>query len=138
MPIYPVYKRYVRKLEAAKAAGINRVPPEERLVFAMIGAPCLPISLFWMGWTSRQGVSYWSPLLATVLFGFGKICVFVTCYQYMIDCYEMYAASALVGMTVTRYVVAGECASNLSQWTALTPFRTHGNCSRADVPASWC
>jgi MFS family permease len=26
--------------------------PEERLWFAMLGAPAIPISLFWMGWTS--------------------------------------------------------------------------------------
>ena len=108
IPIRPLYQRFRRKLKDAEDVGANKVEPEERLWFAMMGAPCMTIAIFWMGWSSWASVSYWSPLIATVFFGFGTLAVFISSYQYIIDSFETYAASALVGMTVTRYCVAGE------------------------------
>ncbi|RDW61640.1 MFS general substrate transporter-58 [Coleophoma crateriformis] len=81
--------------------------PEVRLWFAMLGAPAIPISLFWMGWTDYASISIWSPIMASVLFGYGLICIFMTAYMYLIDSYEIYAASALTFVTFTRYVTAG-------------------------------
>jgi multidrug resistance protein len=34
-----------------------KLPPEKRLWFAMFGAPAVPISLFWMGWTNYASIS---------------------------------------------------------------------------------
>lgn len=84
-----------------------RNPPEKRLWFAMFGAPAVPISLFWMGWTNYPSVSYWNALVASVLFGYGILCIFISSYQYIIDSYEIYAASALASLTLIRYVAAG-------------------------------
>ncbi|KAJ5668088.1 uncharacterized protein N7477_006658 [Penicillium maclennaniae] len=81
--------------------------PEIRLWFAMVGAPFIPISLFWMGWTDFPSISVWSPIIATSAFGFGTICVFISSYMYVIDSYGIYAASALGFMTVSRYCAAG-------------------------------
>lgn len=81
--------------------------PEIRLWFAMFGAPFIPISLFWMGWTDYSSVSYWSPIVASSCFGLGTICVFISSYMYVIDSYDIYAASALGFMTVSRYFAAG-------------------------------
>ncbi|KAL1968914.1 hypothetical protein VTN77DRAFT_1275 [Rasamsonia byssochlamydoides] len=96
-----------RDIARAQAQGHDRVAPESRLYWAMFGAPAIPISLFWMGWTARPSISLWSPLLASVLFGFGIICVFMSSYQYLIDSYEIYAASALASVTLIRYVASG-------------------------------
>jgi multidrug resistance protein len=97
-----------RDIARAKALGPNvKVAPESRLYWAMIGAPAIPISMFWMAWTARPDISIWSPLVASVVAGFGILCVFMTCYQYMIDSYEVYAASALASVTLIRYLVAG-------------------------------
>lgn len=85
----------------------SRLPPEFRLWFGMLGAPAIPVAMFWMGWTAREGVSYWSPLLASVLFGYGILCIFISCYQYVIDSYEGFSASALASVTLIRYVAAG-------------------------------
>ena len=90
-----------------KKAGGTQLPAEERLWFAMFGAPAIPISMFWMGWTAYPSISYWSPLGASVLFGYGILCVFISSYQYIIDSYEVYAASALASATLIRYVAAG-------------------------------
>ena len=60
-----------------------------------------------MGWTNYPEISYWSGLLASVLFGYGVLCIFIGTYQYIIDSYELFAASALGSLTVVRYVVSG-------------------------------
>ncbi|KAE8162994.1 MFS general substrate transporter [Aspergillus tamarii] len=81
--------------------------PENRLWFAMLGAPFIPIGLFWMGWTDYEWISIWSPIVASAIFGFGTITVFISSYMYVIDSYDIYAASALGFMTVSRYCAAG-------------------------------
>ncbi|EXA41372.1 hypothetical protein FOVG_09864 [Fusarium oxysporum f. sp. pisi HDV247] len=82
--------------------------PEMRLWYTMLGgAPAVPISLFWMGWTSNPAISIWSPLIASVLFGFGITTIFIVSYMYLIDSYDTYSASALGFLVFTRYVVAG-------------------------------
>ncbi len=45
--------------------------------------------------------------MASVLLGYGLISIFMTAYMYVIDSYEIYAASALTFVTFTRYMVAG-------------------------------
>ncbi|KAL9596374.1 MAG: hypothetical protein Q9219_005852 [cf. Caloplaca sp. 3 TL-2023] len=102
--IYVFAKRDLAKI---KAQGGTRLPPEFRLWFAMLGAPAIPISLFWMGWTAYPSISYWSPLVASVMFGYGILCVFISSYQYIIDSYESYSASALASVTLIRYIAAG-------------------------------
>jgi MFS family permease len=77
-----IYQRAQRDLKEIKEQGGDRLPPEFRLWFAMLGgAVAIPVSLFWMGWTSYPSISIWSPLAASVLFGYGILCVFISCYQ---------------------------------------------------------
>jgi MFS family permease len=103
-----MYKMTVRAQNTAKALGQKQFDPEIRLWFAMLGgALAIPISLLWMGWTAYPSVSIWSPILASVLFGYGTIMIFISCYMYIIDSYEMYAASALTFATLARYIIAG-------------------------------
>lgn len=103
-----IYKWAKRDLAAIEQRGGNRLAPEFRLWFSMLGgAFAIPISLFWMGWTARADIPLWSPLAASVLFGYGILCVFITGYQYIIDAYETYAASALASITLIRYVASG-------------------------------
>ena len=102
-----IYRWAQNDLAKIQAAGGERLPPEFRLWFSMFGAPAIPISMFWMAWTSYPSISLWSPMAATVLFGYGILCIFISCYQYIIDSYEAYAASALASVTLIRYVAAG-------------------------------
>ena len=108
-----IYKWAKQDLAKIRSQGGTRFPPESRLVFAMFGAPAIPISMFWMAWTDYSWISYWSPLCASVLFGYGILCVFISSYQYIIDSYETYAASALASATLIRYVVSGAMVSQL-------------------------
>ncbi|RAK88658.1 MFS general substrate transporter [Aspergillus costaricaensis CBS 115574] len=86
----------------------SRIRPEARLWYATLGdAPAVPISLFWMGWTSCSTVTIWSPLIASVLFGYGITTIFLVAYMYIIDCYRVFSASALGFVVFSRYIVAG-------------------------------
>jgi MFS family permease len=96
-----------RDLRALPPTAGARLPPEKRLYFAMLGAPAIPISLLWMGWTNDPHISHWSGLVASALFGYGILCIFISTLQYIIDAYEAYVASALASLTVVRYVAAG-------------------------------
>ncbi|KAH7460939.1 putative efflux pump [Fusarium oxysporum f. sp. matthiolae] len=100
-----VYSLTAKAQFREKACGFA---PEMRLWYTMLGgAPAVPISLFWMGWTSNPLISIWSPLIASVLFGFGITTIFIVSYMYLIDSYDTYSASALGFLVFTRYVVAG-------------------------------
>ncbi|GAA5924642.1 hypothetical protein JCM3775_005432 [Rhodotorula graminis] len=81
----------------------HMVPPEERLKPLMYAAPALAISFFWFGWTGAYShISIWSPILAVVLLGACVLYVFLTGFNYIIDCYLWGAASALSINTVVR------------------------------------
>ncbi|KAL7934245.1 major facilitator superfamily domain-containing protein [Trichoderma chlorosporum] len=105
--LYRWAKQEIAKLQAEKPDEKARIPPEFFIWYALIGAPAIPISFFWMGWTAYPHISIWSPIMASVLFGFGILSVFVSTYMYLIDTYEVYAASALTMITLVRYVASG-------------------------------
>lgn len=85
----------------------EKLRQETRLIFSMIGAPLIPIGLFWMAWTDYRSISIWSPLTASVAIGFGIVCIFISCYMYVIDSYGPLAASGLTFVAVARYLIAG-------------------------------
>ncbi|TQV93257.1 MFS transporter [Cordyceps javanica] len=94
--------------KALSRSSSSTIVPETRLWYTMLGgAVAVPISLFWMGWTSNPNISIWSPLVASVLFGFGVTTIFIVSYMYLIDAYDTYSASALGFLVFTRYIVAG-------------------------------
>ena len=67
-----IHKWAKRDLQKIKEQGGDRLPPEFRLWYSMLGgAFALPISLFWMGWTARPDIPIWSPLASSILFGYG-------------------------------------------------------------------
>lgn len=52
-PLVPfTYIKTKQDMERHKSENGSHVNPEVRLWFAMLGAPAIPISLFWMGWTA--------------------------------------------------------------------------------------
>ncbi|TNY21912.1 major facilitator superfamily domain-containing protein [Rhodotorula diobovata] len=79
------------------------VPPEERLKPLLYAAPLFAVSFFWFGWTGAyRSISIWSPILSIVLLGACVLYVFLTGFNYLIDCYLWGAASALSINTVVR------------------------------------
>lgn len=102
---------YQRRLAALQRSSEKedhvKVEPEYRLWSAIIAAPFLPISLFWIGWTNYSDISYWNGLAGAALFGWSLNGIFVAVYQYIIDSYETESSSALSSITFMRYIVAG-------------------------------
>ncbi|KAF6828311.1 MFS transporter [Colletotrichum plurivorum] len=100
-----VYRMTVRRASRSDDGSFD---PETRLWYAMLGAAVsVPVSLFWLGWTNFASISVWSAIFAVVFFGFGVTGIFICVYMYIIDSYEMYAASALTFVSLIRYIVAG-------------------------------
>lgn len=81
--------------------------PESRLIVAAIGSLFLPVSLFWLAWTSRESIHWIAPTLAGVPFGFGLIWVFFGIVLYYSMTYPAKClASALATNNVLRYSLA--------------------------------
>lgn len=98
---------YKRKLRAAALQNQYSLLPEDRLLLAVVTAPCLPGGLFWMAWTSSSSISLWSSLAGSVLIGIAFLGQIVATYLYIIDAFGSNAASALSIGAMVRYVCAG-------------------------------
>ncbi|KAJ5516551.1 Major facilitator superfamily domain general substrate transporter [Penicillium freii] len=95
-------RRHVIKHKAASP------PPERMLWGAMIGGPLMAGALFWFAWTARPGIHWMSSIVATGLFGFSNILIFVSTTLYLTNVYgTTYGASALAANGLLRYVVGG-------------------------------
>ena len=77
--------KYARTADELRAKGIMRVPPEERLYCIMVAGPVLVVAFFWFGWTSYPSISFWSPMMAGSLIGFGVLFCFLGTFNYLID-----------------------------------------------------
>lgn len=79
--------------------------PEMRLLISIYFGSLLPITFFWYGWTT-QAVDHWaSAVFALFPFSVGIIGIFLPITTYLVDCYPMYAASAVAANTVLRSLV---------------------------------
>ena len=101
-PGFYSWARY--KTEWRRGASIK---PEFRLWPAIISAPLLTISLFWLGWTNYSHISIWSGLAACYVLGITLIAIYVSIYEYIIDSYQEHAAVALASITMVRYLITG-------------------------------
>lgn len=101
------YLLLVNHFTAKRHQASQSSAPERRLVPALLAAPLLPVSLFWLGWTNRASVSYWSNLGACCLFGFALFTLFTSTYHYLLDTYGTVASSALAAITCVRYLASG-------------------------------
>ncbi|EGX88490.1 Major facilitator superfamily transporter [Cordyceps militaris CM01] len=104
----PIFWNWDAVLARAQARGALWVRREEyrRLPLACIGGPLFVISLFWMGWSARPGVSFVVPLLAGIPFGVGMVLIFFAILNYLVDAYEIFAASANAASSTSRSVLA--------------------------------
>ena len=122
-----------RKHHSRSSDGI--VAPEHRLYAAMIGSFGLPIGLFWFAWTARSDVHWISPILATIPFGWGNICVFCAAALYLLDVYgPLNGASALAANGLVRYVAGA--AFPLFTVQSESHFRRRGRSPVDDTPVS--
>ncbi|KAL7416382.1 major facilitator superfamily domain-containing protein [Mrakia frigida] len=82
----------------------SKVPPELRLNSAYIGAPLLPISILWLGFTSYPSIHWAVPMMSGCLMGFALSLIFLPLMNYIVDTYIYSAATALSAATVIRSI----------------------------------
>ncbi|PTU21227.1 hypothetical protein P175DRAFT_0509698 [Aspergillus ochraceoroseus IBT 24754] len=93
---------YIRKLDANDGQPV----PEWRLTPAVVGAVAFAIGMFWFGWTGYTASIHWlAPVASGVLTGFGIFCIFLQCFNYIVDCYPTLAASTIAANTILRSAV---------------------------------
>lgn len=73
-----------------------------RLPLACIAGPFFVISSFWLGWTARASIHWIVPCLAGIMFGMGYLCLFMALLNYLVDAYEVFAASAMAAASLSR------------------------------------
>ncbi|KAK5940942.1 hypothetical protein PMZ80_006219 [Knufia obscura] len=93
-------KRYMRVEDEHD----GEAPPEARLPPGMVGCVALPVGLFWFAWTNYPSIHWIVCIIGTAPFGFGMVLVFLSCMNYLIDAYTIYAASVLAANSVLRSI----------------------------------
>lgn len=91
----------LRRAQAANKPW-SRNEEMRRLPLACIAGPFFVISSFWLGWTARADVHWAVPCLASMLFGMGYLCLFMALLNYLVDAYEVFAASAMAAASLSR------------------------------------
>ena len=78
--------------------------PEDKLPTMAIGGVSFCIGIFWLGWTGAFGnrIHWIVPTIGAAPIGIGLVLIFLPCLTYIIDCYLIYAASAIAGNTFLR------------------------------------
>lgn len=64
------------------------------------------ISLFWLGWTARDGLSPWVPAISGLFFGIGFQLVFMAMSNYITDVFRQISASAQAAASCIRSIGA--------------------------------
>ncbi|KAK5791482.1 hypothetical protein VI817_006791 [Penicillium citrinum] len=94
---------YAKKLVANKGVPV----PEWRLIPPLVGAPVFTVGIFWFGWTGYTPDIHWAvPTAAGIFIGFGVLCVFLPCFNYLVDAYLPLAASTVAANIILRSTVA--------------------------------
>ena len=76
--------------------------PEKRIIPSFVGAFCIPICLFWFGWTSRASIHWIVPIIGSGFFSVGTFLLFNSVLNYLPDAYPEHAASVLAGNDFMR------------------------------------
>ncbi|KAL1605144.1 hypothetical protein SLS60_004687 [Paraconiothyrium brasiliense] len=96
--IFTTKTRFAKKFKENNGV----VVPEERLIPMIIGAFLFPAGMFWFAWTSSPNITWVPQVLAGIFIGAGVLMIFLQGLNYIIDCYLMYANSAIAANTFVR------------------------------------
>ncbi|RSL92249.1 hypothetical protein CEP52_013917 [Fusarium oligoseptatum] len=80
------------------------VKPEVRLKLLPVGTLLLPIGFFIYGWTAEYETHWMAPIIGLAVIGTGNLICFMAVSMYLVDAYNLYAASALAANTVMRSI----------------------------------
>ncbi|KAK5133872.1 hypothetical protein LTR08_007203 [Meristemomyces frigidus] len=95
----PLWRRNYARL-VRNNGGVSE--PEFRLPPTILGAIIVPISLFGFAWTTFPWVHWIVPIVFSGFFGLGNIICFSGIFTFLVECYPLYAASALAANSFAR------------------------------------
>ncbi|KAL1650867.1 hypothetical protein SLS58_000986 [Diplodia intermedia] len=101
--MYLWYDTFLARARARDAAW-TRSEEARRLPLACAAGPFIAASLFWAGWAAGSEVHWAVPALAGVPFGVGYLLCFMAILNYLVDAYEIFAASAMAAAGTSRSV----------------------------------
>ncbi|OGM48423.1 MFS transporter [Aspergillus bombycis] len=91
-----------RLYQRLRAKNNGEPKPEFRLPMLCAIAVVVPIGLFWYGWSARTSIHWIMPNIGAAIYS-GATVVQLVCVQgYLIDTYQVYAASAMASVMVLR------------------------------------
>lgn len=94
--VLPPFVYYQHKYIEPKFDENGELKPEWRLPPSFVGAFCIPICLFWFGWSA--GRTHWiMPIIGSGWFSIGAFLLFNSVLNYLSDAYPSAAASVLAG-----------------------------------------
>lgn len=89
---------------ARQVAKGNTPRPEHRLPLLIGSGPLLAVGLFWFGWSAESGVHWIVPILGSALAGAGCLLFMMPMMGYLVDAFNIYAASALAANSLLRSI----------------------------------
>ncbi|KAK3072978.1 hypothetical protein LTR53_005838 [Teratosphaeriaceae sp. CCFEE 6253] len=95
---------YERSLAKSPQPAWTKKEENIRLPLACFGGPLFVISLFWLGWTARADIHWIVPTLSALPFGIGFLLIFMGELNYIVDAYEVFAASAMGAASCSRSI----------------------------------
>ncbi|SMQ54003.1 unnamed protein product [Zymoseptoria tritici ST99CH_3D7] len=101
LPLNFSYDTYIARAKSLQRPW-STLQESQRLPLALLGAPLIPLSLFWTGWTARASIHYIVPALGGLPFGLGFTLVFIGLINYIVDAYGVLSASALGATSMAR------------------------------------
>lgn len=106
LPLYILYLVYYADPKFIKNLEKGVIKPEDRIILSLVTSPLVLISLFWIGWTSRPDISYWSPLLALSLYLTPVFLLFQSVLVYLSFSYVEHQAAVLAANDLIRSLLA--------------------------------
>jgi hypothetical protein len=108
---------------SSRDVGIGRcddgeVKPEYRLPPAFVGSFCLPICLFWFGWSARSSIHWIMPIIGSPFFSVGAFLLFQAVFTYLSHAYPNYVAEVFASNDLCQIIVRSRVPA-LCEWDVL-------------------
>jgi DHA1 family multidrug resistance protein-like MFS transporter len=100
--VIPPFFLYLYFIQEPQFNENGEIKPEKRLPPACVGGFCIPLCLFWFGWTARPSVHWIVPIIGSGWFSVGAFLLFNSVLNYLGDAYPDYAASVFAGNDFMR------------------------------------
>ena len=95
----PLQEYYVAK-SSIRNGGKHQ--PESRLIMSAIAGILFCAGLFLFGWTSGPQHPWIAPVIGMTMVAFAIHAIYTAVFNYLADCYSIYASSALAGQSFAR------------------------------------